>query len=75
MLQKAPDKLFGTESASPALAAPGIGVGRTGYRSRYTPQLRPDLLHRLWEMKQKMGIPMTKLLDQAVEGFLFRLEA
>jgi hypothetical protein len=32
-------------------------------------------LHRLWELKQKTGVPITRLLDQAVEEFLLKLEA
>lgn len=36
----------------------------------YTPALPADLVHRLWELKEASGIPMTKLLARAVENFL-----
>lgn len=36
----------------------------------YQPQLPPDLIHRLWLLGQASGKPMTKLLAEALEGFL-----
>ena len=49
-------------------------VGRKERRRRYAPQLGPDLLHRLYLLSQQANRPMTKLLNEALEQFLFKLE-
>ena len=36
----------------------------------YSPRLSDELIHQLWQLKQRTRIPMTKLLDQAVHNFL-----
>jgi hypothetical protein len=45
----------------------------TGWRP-YVPALPADLLHALWERKQQTGIPMTKLLAEAVARYLAATE-
>jgi len=49
-------------------------AGRKECRRRYAPQLRPDLLHRLYLLAKQANRPMTKLLNDALEQFLFKLE-
>ena len=58
---------MGNGSATPVRSP--RSVGRKGYR-RYAPQIDPELLHRLWEAKEKTGTPITQLVDQAVRKFL-----
>ena len=36
----------------------------------YQPALPADLIHRLWELKQITGQPMTRLLAEAVTEYL-----
>ncbi len=50
-------------------------AGRKERRRRYAPQLRPELLHRLYLLSEQAGRPMTKLLNEALEQFLFDQEA
>ena len=50
-------------------------AGRRERPKRYAPQLRPDLLHRLYLLAKQDGRPMTKLLNVALEQFLLDVEA
>ncbi len=50
-------------------------AGRRERQRRYAPQLRPELLHRLYLLSEQDGRPMTKLLNEALEQYLFKLEA
>ncbi len=50
-------------------------AGRKERRRRYAPQLRPELLHRLYLLSEQANRPMTKLLNEALEQFLFDQEA
>ncbi len=36
----------------------------------YSPRLSDELIHQLWRLKQRTRIPMTKLLDRAVQNYL-----
>ncbi len=49
-------------------------AGRRERQRRYAPQLRPELLHRLYLLSEQEGRPMTELLNEALEQFLFSLE-
>ena len=44
-------------------------VGRKG-SPRYAPQIEHELLHQLWETKERTGIPISKLVNQAIRKFL-----
>ena len=57
-----------------AIARSQPSAGRKERPRRYAPQLRPDLLHRLYLLSKQANRPMTKLLNDALEQFLFNLE-
>ena len=57
-----------------AIARSQPTAGRKERRRRYAPQLRPDLLHRLYLLSERENRPMTRLLNEALEQFLFNLE-
>lgn len=41
----------------------------------YSPKIREDLIPRLYRLRQSMGVPMTKLVNQAIENYLQQAEA
>ena len=49
-------------------------AGRKERPRRYAPQLRLDLLHRLYLLSERENRPMTRLLNEALEQFLFKWE-
>ena len=40
----------------------------------YTPQIKADLIKRLYQLKQKEKKPMTKMVNEAVTEYLTRKE-
>lgn len=45
-------------------------IKRKGDRKVYQPQLRSDVIHQLYELKQKDGTHMTVHLDKAVREYI-----
>ena len=39
----------------------------------YSPKIKEEFIHRLFQIKQKTGKPMTKQVNEAVEDYLQRL--
>ncbi len=40
----------------------------------YTPALSPTLVRKLYQLKQRRRLPMTRLLEEAVTEYLVRFE-
>ena len=40
----------------------------------YSPQIKGDLIKRLYQLKQKEKKPMTKMVNEAVTEYLIRKE-
>ncbi len=43
-----------------------------GEKKQYQPRIRADKIHDLYELKKKTKIPMTVLLDEAIDEYIER---
>ena len=45
-------------------------ISHRGEQEGYQPEIRPERIGELYELKERMGIPMTVLLDKVIEEYI-----